>query len=320
MNIDNHGRVIDYLRISVTDLCNQRCKYCMPVDGVNKLEHKQILRLEEIIEIVKVAATLGIKKIRITGGEPLIKKGIIKLISGISKIDGIEDIGMTTNAVLLSKYAKDLKEAGLSRLNISLDSLDANKYREMTRGGDLNKVLDGIKAALKNKFPVIKINTVLIGGFNDSEIDDFMLFASKNSISWRLIELMPIGEVSSWAKDNFINGQKLLESHTSLSKDKDSKAKRVKKYYNKDLDISIGLIDTLSGKFCSSCNRLRLTSDGNIKPCLHTDTEYNIFPYLSDENKLKNFFSECILNKPKEHNILEENYKPITRNMNKIGG
>lgn len=319
-NIDNYGRTIDYLRISVTDKCNLRCSYCMPEDGVCKKEHTQMLRNEEMLKIVKVAAAEGVKKIRLTGGEPLVRKGILDLIREINQIPGIEDICMTTNGILLKDQAVALKEAGLRRVNISLDTLDSEKYREITRGGSLEEAMAGIEAAVEAGMAPIKINTVLIGGVNDGEVMDFMNFAAKYQCEWRIIELMPIGEVSDWSADHFVSGQKLLEGISSLEPIIDTTMRRVKKFYNKDLELSVGLIDAISGKFCDSCNRLRLTSDGKIKPCLHSDVEHDVFPHLDDPVKLRDFYRTCVLDKPKEHHMEDDGYQPITRNMNRIGG
>lgn len=320
-NIDKYGRKVDYMRISVTDLCNLRCQYCMPEDGIcNKLPHDQILRIEEILKVVRTAASEGIRKIRITGGEPLIRKGVVDLIREIKATPGIEEIGMTTNGILLDKYAVDLKAAGLDRVNISLDTLDDEKYRRMTRGGNVDQVVEGIRAAADAGLSPIKMNTVLIGGFNNDEVDDFMAFAKQYDIQWRVIELMPIGQVSQWSSDHFISGRDLFDNHPDLEMVERKKYRRVKTYYNHKLDIEIGLIDSLSGKFCDSCNRLRLTADGKIKPCLHSDTEYDVKPYLKDTESLEDFYRTCIISKPKEHHLTDEDHTPVQRNMNRIGG
>ncbi len=317
---DHFGRVIDYLRISVTDLCNQRCLYCMPEKGINKLGHQDILSFEEILTFVEVAAQEGIKKIRITGGEPLIRRGIVNLVESISKINGIKEVTMTTNGELLKNYAKDLVSAGLSRVNISLDSLNPEKYSKMSRGGDLYATLKGIDAAIDAGLTPVKINTVLIGGFNNSELDSFMEFGKKKDIRCRFIELMPIGEVSSWSSSNFVNSAELFENHPDLEKVDSGELKIAKRFHNKRLDIDVELINSLTGMFCHSCNRLRLTADGIIKPCLHSDIEYSIKPYLKNREELRKFYKTCLINKPKEHNINQEGYKPINRNMNRIGG
>lgn len=319
-SIDSYGRTIDYLRISVTDRCNLRCIYCMPEEGIDKISHSQIMRNEEIVSFVKVAVTFGIKKIRITGGEPLVRTGLASLIAELKHIEGISEIGLTTNGLLLGKYAGELKEAGLDRINISLDTLDSEKYREITRGGCLNQVLEGIRLVSKLNFSTTKVNTVLIGGFNDDEIDRLMEFAYYNNLLWRLIELMPIGQVSQWSAERFISGQKLLDSHPLLEKEEGYLNSKEKQYFHKKYGIRVGLINSLSDKFCFNCNRIRLTSDGRIKPCLHSNIEYDVRPHLQDENALRKFYHDCLVNKPKEHTMEESGYQPVMRDMNKIGG
>ena len=279
-----------------------------------------MLRNEQMMEVVKVAAAEGVKKIRLTGGEPLVRRGIVELIRDINEIPGIEDICMTTNATLLAEKAVTLKAAGLRRVNISLDTLKADKYHEITKGGDIEDVMAGIKAAIMADIAPIKINTVLIGGFNEDEIMDFMTFAATYELEWRIIELMPIGEVSDWSSEHFVSGKELLQDVPDLIRIEDTSVCRVKKYHHKALIATVGLIDALSGKFGDSCDRLRLTADGKIKPCLHSDVEHDIFPYLGDEKALKEFYRTCLLDKPKEHHMDDENYHPIFRNMNRIGG
>ena len=317
---DTYGRKIDYLRISVTDKCNLRCSYCMPEDGVCPKDHSQMLRNEEMLEVVKVAAAEGVRKVRITGGEPLVRRGIVELVEAIANVPGIEDIAMTTNATLLKDKAAGLKAAGLARLNISLDTLDSETFRKITRGGCLEEALEGIDAAIRAGFEPIKINTVLIGGVNDHEVEAFIRFAAEKGIQWRIIELMPIGEVADWSSEHFVNGRQLLDSVEGLEILPETVSDRVKMYEHRDYGIRVGLIDTISGKFCNSCNRLRLTADGKIRPCLHSDEEYDVFPYLGDEEALQTFYRRCVRGKPKEHHINEDDFKPIIRNMNRIGG
>lgn len=318
--VDTYGREIDYLRISITDRCNLRCTYCMPENGIEKTSHNHIMRIEEIISFVKVAASEGIKKVRITGGEPLVRRGIISLIEGIAKITSIRDISLTTNGSLLSTYAKDLKAAGLNRLNISLDTLDPLKYKEITRLGDIETVLSGIDCAIEQGFDQIKMNTVLIGGFNDSEIDDFIDYTTSHKIKWRLIELMPIGEVAKWQKKHFISGKACLDRHPLLTLDESTANLRVKQYNHAKLSIQVGLIDAISSNFCGSCNRLRLTSEGKIKPCLHSNEEFDLMPYINDSDGLRQYYRQIILKKPESHHMNESDYQPITKNMNHIGG
>lgn len=319
--IDSFGRNINYLRISVTDLCNLRCKYCMPEDGIDKKCHSEILREEEIIEIVREMAELGITKIRITGGEPLVKKNIVEIIRRIKEIDGIEEIVLTTNGILLEDMAEDLKEAGLKRVNISLDTMDEDKFKEITRKDKLPQVLRGIKKALEVGLTPVKINTVLIGDFNDGEVSDFVELTRDNEIDVRFIELMPIGEASNWNKEKFLSTDSILEKESELvpvvGKDKSSPAK----YYKlPDSRGSVGLINPISCSFCKNCNRIRLTSDGKLKLCLHSDLEIDILKPLRNGEDIKKIILDAIKEKPEEHKLGDEDFKPIKRNMNRIGG
>ncbi|MGB3366574.1 MAG: GTP 3',8-cyclase MoaA [Acidaminobacteraceae bacterium] len=319
--IDSFGREINYLRISVTDLCNLRCKYCMPETGIDKKCHSEMLRNEEIIKIVKVMSELGITKIRITGGEPLVKKGILEMISEINKIPKIEEIVLTTNGILLADMAQKLKNAGVKRVNISLDTMDKIKFEEITRKDQLVKVLEGIDKAIEVGLTPVKINTVLIGGFNDNEVADFIKLTKERDIDVRFIELMPIGEASLWNKEKFLSTDSILENEKSLvpvvGKDKSSPAK----YYKlPDSKGTVGLINPISCSFCKNCNRIRLTSDGKLKLCLHSDVEIDVINVLRDGDDIKEVIKEAITNKPQEHRLGDEDFKPVTRNMNRIGG
>lgn len=319
--LDNIGRRINYLRISVTDLCNLRCRYCMPEEGLCKKDHKDILRIEEIEEIVREGAKIGIDKVRITGGEPLVRRGIIELLKRISNIKEIKDIAMTTNGILLRKYARDLKDAGLNRVNISIDTLDKEKYKEITRGGNIEDVLDGIKEAKSVGLAPIKLNAVLIGGFNDDEINDFVKLTKDENIDVRFIELMPLGQASSWAKENFIPNTTVLDRFPQLvSLCKDDKGSPAKYYKLPNGKGKIGLINPISNHFCSSCNRIRITADGKIKPCLHSNYEINIRSLLEQNVKLSDILKLAIESKPEEHTINDLEYKPVIRNMYQIGG
>ena len=318
---DKYGRKINYLRVSVTDLCNLRCKYCMPEEGVLRKSHNEILSLEEFYEIIKCSTELGIDKIRITGGEPLVRKGIVSLIKKISELGAIKDIAMTTNGLLLEKYAYDLKNAGLKRVNISLDTLNSEKFKEITRGGNLDKVLRGIEAANNVSLTPIKINTVLIGGFNDDEIEKFAQMTIDYNIHVRFIELMPIGHASKWTKEKFISNNTVLKKLPSLIPLEEEQGVPAKYYKLPNAKGKIGLINPISRHFCSTCNRIRLTADGKIKPCLHSDKEIDIKTIIrNDKSKLKEILTEAILQKPEKHHINDEGYKPIVRDMVKIGG
>jgi cyclic pyranopterin phosphate synthase len=316
---DSFGREINYLRISLTDRCNLRCEYCMPERGVHKVTHDDILSLEEIYEIIKVFVDLGIDKIRFTGGEPLVRLGVVDLISKVSRLKGVKEIAMTTNGVLLETYARDLNEAGLTRVNISLDTLNMDKYKEVTRGGDLQKVLDGIKAAQEVGLTPIKINTVLIGGFNEDEIPDLVNLTMEQKIDIRFIELMPIGEAASFAREKFIPNSRVLETVPELqSVEAEDKSSPAVYYKLPGAKGKVGIINPISCKFCSNCNRVRLTSTGKLKLCLHSNREIDLKDVIRNKGNISYIIKEAIYSKEEEHHL--ENEEFITRNMNQIGG
>lgn len=318
---DTCGRKIDYLRISVTDLCNLRCKYCIPEKGVPLKQHEDILSFEEIERVVREAAALGVTKVRITGGEPLVRRGIAELVRMVAAVPGIRDIALTTNGVLLAGQAPVLKAAGLHRVNISLDTLDAEKYREITRGGDLEQVLAGIRAAREAGLTPIKINAVLIGGFNDMEIEKFVDLTRLEAMDVRFIELMPIGEASGWSSEHFISNDTVLQRIPDLSpvavQDRQSPAR----YYALPGALGkVGLINPISSHFCAACNRLRLTADGKLKPCLNADTEISLKESLRGSGSLSELILEAARMKPESHDILGADFTPVSRNMHQIGG
>ncbi len=315
---DLYGREINYLRISVTDLCNLRCQYCMPEDGVCKLEHEDVLSTEEFYEIAKAFVELGVNKIRITGGEPLVKNGIVELVEKIASL-GLKDLAMTTNGLLLPKYAEDLKKAGLDRVNVSLDTLDAEKYSKITRGGDLFKVLKGIDEAKRVGLTPIKINSVLIGDFNIDEIENLVYITKEEDIDVRFIELMPIGEASSWATEKFVSNEMILDKVPELEKTETTDLSSPAVYYKfPDGKGRVGIINPISCKFCDACNRVRLTSRGKLKLCLHSDDEIDLREVLRSGGDLKQVIRDSILKKPEEHHLEEGQF--IKRNMNEIGG
>lgn len=311
---DRFGRNITYLRISVTDLCNLRCKYCMPESGVESLCHSDILSLEEIVEIVKVAAKNGITKIRLTGGEPLVRRGFVHLCKEISKIEQIEDIAITTNGVHLKNMADDLFENKVKRINFSLDTLVKEKYNDITRRNDFDKTMESLFYAIEKGFKV-KLNVVLIGGFNDDEIENFVKLANDYDLEVRFIELMQIGETANWSKDKFVSNKIVLEKVPKLEFDGVSGVAKI--YKIKGQKGKIGLISPISCSFCSDCNRIRLTSDGKLKPCLHSKDEINLKGLSGEE--LEEVFKRGIFDKTEKHH-LEEGKSESTRDMNKIGG
>ena len=316
---DQYNRPIDYLRISVTDRCNSRCQYCMPPSGITYKSHEEIISFEEIYKVAKIFVELGVKKIRLTGGEPLIRKDIVDLVRKLSAIEGLEELTMTTNGLLLKKYAKDLKAAGLTRVNISIDSLDHNKYDLMTLGSSLTSVFEGIEAAKVNDLTPIKLNVVLIKGFNDTEIKDFVALTKDEKIDVRFIELMTLGSNQKWAESRFVSNNKVLaEMPNLIAVEKKDKSTPADYYQVKGYKGRVGLINPITCRFCSDCNRVRLTSTGQLKLCLHSDEEYNLRQFIENENKLKKYIVKIIKEKPKEHH-LEENIF-INENMHSIGG
>lgn len=317
---DKYDREITYLRVSVTDRCNLRCRYCMPEEGIEKKLHDNMLSLEDTYRIIKASTRLGIKKIRFTGGEPLVRLNLPWLINKVSNIEEIKEITMTTNGILLAKYIDELKKAGLNRVNISLDTLDPEKFRYITRCGDINKVFEGIKAAREYGLLPIKINVVLMKGFNDDEIEDFANLAKDHDLIVRFIELMPFGEGYSWTKDKYLSNERVLEKLKNLEQIDYEKGSPSRYYKIKGSKGKIGLINPISRHFCQTCNRIRLTADGNIKPCLHSDLEIDLKKHLHSDESLYEGLKEAIDKKPSRHHINEEGYNPIKRDMNRIGG
>ena len=317
--IDGFGRKINYLRISLTDRCNLRCIYCMPKKGITDIvPHDELLSLEEIYELTKVFVELGIDKVRFTGGEPLVRKNIVELIRKTGQLNGIKDISLTTNAQLLKNMAKDLKEAGLNRVNISLDTLDRDKFASITRGGNLDTVLEAIDEAIKVGLTPIKINTVLMGGFNDDEIGD-LVGLTKKGIDVRFIELMPIGEAADFAKDKFISNDIILKTVSELQPVEREDISSPATYYKlPGAKGKVGIINPISCKFCDNCNRIRLTSTGQLKLCLHSNREIDLKSALRNEEDIKQIIRDSIMTKEESHHLENEEY--ITRNMNQIGG
>jgi len=315
---DAYKREINYMRVSVTDRCDLRCVYCMPAEGVEKRGHGDILRSEELLEIISAAAKLGVGKIRVTGGEPLVRRGIVELCREIAKTPGVRELAMTTNAQLLAPLAGELKSAGVSRLNISIDTLDAEKFRQITRTGELQKTLDGIQAARDAGFEKLKLNVVLVAGFNDDEIARFVEMTRSEDIEVRFIELMPIGEGIPLWRGGYLSNEEVLRAVPELRAEEgfDGVARI---YRLPGAAGRVGLINPVSSHFCGDCNKIRLTADGKIKPCLHSGMEYDIRGKHGDE--LKRALAEAILAKPERHNAYSEaSPSDAGRGMNRIGG
>ena len=310
---DSFGRKITYMRISVTDLCNLRCRYCMPAEGVVKKNHDDIMSEDEIINAIEAASELGISKIRFTGGEPLVKKNIVSICRRTSEIHGIKEICITTNGILLPNFADSLRLAGVERVNISLDTLRPERYSYITRGGSLNDAVKGIESAIRTGFRV-KINSVIIGGFNDDEISGLAGLTMNDDIDIRFIELMPMTETVT--AGNFVASRKILDVLPDIEPlESDGVAEM---YRLKNARGRIGFISPVSDSFCQKCNRIRLTADGYLKPCLHSAAE--IFIRHKSREEMKNLIADAIISKPERHKLNENYHTDSLRTMNRIGG
>jgi len=288
----------------------------MPEAGVTKLRHEDILSVEEIAEIVQATAACGITKVRITGGEPLVRRGIVDICKKVAEAEGIQEVCLTSNGILLPQFVDELKSADVDRLNISLDSLDRATYKEITRSDSLNDALAGIHAALETGFDAIKINAVLIGGINDNEILDLLEMTRKYKVDVRFIELMPVGECANWANSRFYSALSILQLAPEL---REIGTDGVSKKYILPGGIgSVGLISPISSHFCPTCNKIRITSEGKLKPCLHSSEEINLRGLHGAE--LKEVIRNAIYGKPRKHELAEGEASAATRNMNEIGG
>lgn len=316
---DKFGRKINYLRISITDRCNLRCKYCMPEDGVELKNHSEILSFEEIIKIVEIGKKLGVEKVRITGGEPLVRLGVEDLISSLAKLN-LEDISMTTNGVLLPDKAEALKKAGLNRVNISLDTLKKEKFEEITRRDYFDKVTAGIESALAVGLKPVKINTVVMKGFNDDEILDFVELSRDKELHIRFIEYMPLGGEAD--QENFMSSKEtkeLIGSHYELMPAFTKGSGPAKYLKVPGAAGTIGFISALSEHFCSECNRMRLTADGRFKPCLASNKEVKISEKMTDKD-IHDAYKKALEIKPSAHHLNFADNDKHDRKMSQIGG
>lgn len=333
MLIDSFERIHDYLRISVTDRCNLRCVYCMPAEGMVFQPHEEIMTFEEIVEVVSALAPMGLRKLRITGGEPLVRSNIESLISMLSNIDGIDDISMTTNGLLLAKKAEMLKAAGLNRVNISLDSLQQDRFAKITRGGEVSRVLEGVQAAIQAGLDPIKLNVVLMKGMNDDEIRDFIALTLDAPLHVRFIEYMPIGSATdSWRK-SYLPLTAVTDVCQEAGWNYDTTSGPTGNGPSQNMKVkgaqgTFGLIHPVSDHFCDTCNRLRLTADGHIKACLYWSEELHVRS-LTGKGRLtdiQEMFLKALGTKPKNHEMalaLEakaQSHTPTSRRMSQIGG
>ena len=322
---DSFQRPINYLRISVTDRCNLRCIYCMPEDGVTLMTHDDILSYEEIFRVVKAAAEMGIDRVRLTGGEPLVRAGISSLVKLIAGIESIHDIAVTTNGLLLPKYAAELKEAGLNRVNISLDTLNPDKFRQITRCGELKDTLEGIEAAHKVGLDPVKINMVVMANVNDDEIVDFASKTVTDGWHVRYIEHMPVLD-EEYMIPRLVSVSEIrdkIESLGALEPTGHAKGNGPAKYFRlPGASGTIGFITPVTEHFCYQCNRLRLTADGKLRPCLLSESEIGVREALrrgATLAEIKTLIEQSIACKPAGHN-LAEGRKRNGRPFSQVGG
>lgn len=314
--LDGEGRLIEYLRLSVTDRCNCRCTYCMPAGGVPMLGHKDILSFEELTEVVTACAQLGVRKVRLTGGEPLVRRGLPELVRMIRAVPGVEELAMTTNATLLAPVAAELHHAGLDRLNVSLDTLDAARYAELTRGGSLEDALAGLAAARDAGFSRTKVNCVLMGGVNDADVPRLAELARTEPIDVRFIELMPMGPCAGWPKARFVPAETVLEVVPGLVPLRRDGVAEL--WHAPGWAGNVGLIRPMSHRFCDGCSRIRVTADGRLKPCLHSAAEIPLRG-LHGEALLAEL-RRGIAAKPAYHHMDQDHASQSARDMNEIGG
>jgi cyclic pyranopterin phosphate synthase len=321
------NRIINYLRLSVTDRCNLRCMYCMPDEGVDFVPHNQILSYEEMLHLVSLSVKAGIRKVRLTGGEPLVRKGFIPFLEKLSAIENLKEISLTTNGVLLKEFALDIKRCGICRINVSLDSLNPQRFVRITGRDYFHRVLEGIEEADRLGFAPIKINVVAMRGINDDEILDFGRLTLTRPYHIRFIEFMPIGKNNGWTSDRFISGDEILNALRRLGELKalehnslDGPAQR---YRLQGAKGEIGVISPISNHFCDQCNRLRLTAEGHLRGCLFSDKEIDIKTPLrqgrGDEDLLE-LVRLAIDKKPKDHGLVQGDPRKCVRHMSSIGG
>ncbi|MBI5739421.1 MAG: GTP 3',8-cyclase MoaA [Nitrospirae bacterium] len=323
---DTYNRTIDYLRISITDRCNLKCVYCRPKKTLKNFRESEVLTSEEIERIARVAHKHGVRKVRFTGGEPLMRTDITRLISSVKKI-GIPDLSLTTNGVMLSGLARDLKKAGLDRVNISLDSLKSERYKAITNGGDIGDVLNAVDAAEKAGFSPVKINVVPIRGFNDDEILAFASLTLDKDYHIRFIEFMPVGCNEIWEREKCIGAAEITDKISALGELSclEFRGRGPSRNYRiKGAKGIIGVISPVTDHFCNFCNRLRLTADGKLRPCLFSDLEIDIRTPMRNgapDDEIDRLFCNAVRSKPERH-LLDKAASPgkFLRAMSKIGG
>ncbi|MGV1098781.1 GTP 3',8-cyclase MoaA [Thiovibrio sp. JS02] len=324
---DTFARSISYLRISLTDHCNLRCLYCTPQEERDKLQSGELLSYEELLRVVRLAVSLGIEKVRLTGGEPLVRRDILSFIREIARIPGLNDIRLTTNGVLLADHAEELRRAGISKLNISLDTLKPERFQEITGVDAFARVWAGIMKARALGFSPIKLNIVALKGINDDEFIDFARLTLTEPLQVRFIEFMPIGASSVWNREKYISSQAIMELLRPLGELEPQASKRMdgpaRVFRLPGAVGSLGFISPISHHFCDRCNRLRLTSEGKLRSCLLSDQETDLKARLrggATDDQLRELIVATILNKPKGHTLSTEGGSNCHGKMSRIGG
>ncbi len=323
---DRHQRRINYLRVSVTDRCNLRCHYCMPEEGVPSLGHGAILSYEEFLRVGRVAVALGIEKIRVTGGEPLVRKGIEDFLGRLARLDGLRDLALTTNGLLLAQRVQALRDAGLRRVNVSLDTLRPDRFERITRRPGLDRVLAGIRAARDAGLRPVKVNVVAMRGVNHDEILDFAAFAREEGVQVRFIEFMPAG--AAWEEARVVPAREILETLAAalgpLRTLPNGPAGGPSRVFELPGGGTVGVISPLSDHFCGTCNRLRLTADGRLRTCLFSRSEIDLRAVLrsgADDRELARVLREAVSAKPAGHGLSATPDGPRDRpSMHRVGG
>jgi len=324
---DSYGRAIGDLRVSVTDRCNFRCTYCIPVENIEWKRKEEILSYEEIVRLISIFASLGVHKLRLTGGEPLLRPDLPKLIESVVRIPGIQDVALTTNGKLLPAFAEKLRDAGIQRLNVSLDSLQPAKFFFMTKRDVLGEVLEGLEAAQRAGFYPIKINAVVIRGINDDEIVDFARFAQQTGHTVRFIEFMPLDSGHVWSKDQVVTGKEILDRIRAeialVPRVPRSDAETARRYGFETGEGEIGIIAPVSDPFCGNCNRLRLTADGQLRTCLFSIGEHDLKGPIrrgATDDEVRAIIATAVFGKELGHRINQPEFVQPARTMSCIGG
>ena len=326
--VDRFGRSHTDLRVSVTDRCNLRCYYCMPVEGVPFRSHEEILAFEEIERFVAVAARLGIREVRLTGGEPLVRKGVCRLVRMLAALPGVDEVAMTTNGILLDQYAETLKDAGLKRLNISLDTLSRSKFQKISLRDELPRVLEGIAAAQRSGFRRIKLNALAIRGQTEEDVVPLATFARRNGLHLRFIEFMPLDGDDHWNKSRVLPGEEILKILTDAVGplepiDQNGAGAPATEYRFLDDGSRVAVISSVSKPFCHRCTRLRLTAEGKVRTCLFSTEEWDARAVLrggGGGRQLARLIRHAVGGKKKEHGTNSGRFPSTDRSMHQIGG